>query len=824
MASLPTGSDELVYLHTEELSVTIKGPATHPEFQGVEYQEGDSHLKVVCSESFECQLREMEATGAVINGTGSCVGEYVIAPMFYEQQRYEIIIEAADGHKAEFWHDNLNIRNKVTRASRQHEILSGILNFGNEIGQSELIVRLDGADYLRLEIEVFPTKISYKEDYQAIITDVTTEIYNLVFDFLKKTYQGYRQSEHVASSPVEFFAVIRKIYGDFIKSADMILSQPHHVLETTHAVLPGHKVKRVDNRGIRWIEKHPEYAVQKNGTVAAEKALAVRKQVTYDTKENRLTKYILISTAKKLEHFRRNYLRLQRQEDEAITCEIDTMIQGIRRRYSASFLAEVGAHEASAGLSLVFSMAPGYRDLYKYYLMLLHGLSISGDVFQISIKDLALLYEYWCFIKLNCMMKERYQLVSQDIIQAQGNGLYVSLVKGSASRVKYRNPSNGETITLSYNPKETETPTGTQRPDNVLMLEKKGANVNYEYVFDAKYRINPALPGTDYYQSISQQPGPEVGDINTMHRYRDAIVYQSGASPYERKMFGAYVLFPYHNEAEYRSHKFFESIRKVNIGGLPFLPSATELVSSMLDELVSDSPESAFERATLPIGIEEKLAKVDWSHRDVLVGALSSTKQLDVCLQHRFYHIPCSRLKDSDLPIHTIALYQSQKQFGAKSGIRYYGEVIRSTVVHRRDISELPKDSDELYYRFEIKSWKELPKPITVKEAGITAHLLTNRFLLEHSQEVPELRLRSENEYRLYRELKRALNSTEINEEGTDVGFRFEDAMVVFEEGKINTYRDGKIISQFSIDTFTRSPNGVFRQLQRIIAERVKVD
>ncbi len=818
MASLPTGSDELVYLHTEKLSVTIKGPASHPEFQGVEYREGDSRLKVVCSEPFECQLREKEATGAVINGTGSCVGDYVIAPMFYEQQRYEIIIEAADKHKAEFWHDNLNIRNKVTRASRQHEILSGILNFGNEIGQSDLIVRLDGADYLRMEIEVFPTKISYKEDYQAIVTDVTTEIYNLVFDFLKKTYQGYRQSEHVASSPVEFFAVIRKIYGDFIKSADMILSQPHHVLETTHAVLPGHKVKRVDSRGVRWIEKHPEYTMRKDGTVAAEKALAVRKQVTYDTKENRLTKYILISTAKKLERFRRNYLRLQRQEDEAVTREIDAMIQGIRRRYSASFLAEVGAHEASAGLSLVFSMAPGYRDLYKYYLMLLHGLSISGDVFQISIKDLAVLYEYWCFIKLNCMMKERYQLVSQDIIQAQGNGLYVSLVKGSASRVKYRNPSNGETITLSYNPKETETPTGTQRPDNVLMLEKKGAKVNYEYVFDAKYRINPALPGTDYYQSISQQPGPEVGDINTMHRYRDAIVYQSGASPYERKMFGAYVLFPYHNEAEYRSHRFFESIRKVNIGGLPFLPSATELVSSMLDELVSDSPESAFERATLPVGIEEKLAKVDWSRRDVLAGALSSVKQLDVCLQHRFYHIPCSRLKDSDLPIHTIALYQSQKLFGAKSGIRYYGEVIRSTIVQRREISELPKDSDELYYRFEVKSWKELPKPIAVKEVGITAQLLTNRFLLEHSREIPELRLRSESEYRLYCELKRALNSTEINEEGAEVGFRYEDALVVFEDGKINVYADGKIITQYSLDSFTRSPNGVFRQLKAVLS------
>ena len=164
----------------------------------------------------------------------------------------------------------------------------------------------------------------------------------------------------------------------------------------------------------------------------------------------------------------------------------------------------LSAKEASSGMSLVFSMAPGYRDLYKYYLMLLRGLSITGDVFNISVKDLALLYEYWCFIKLNSMMKDRYELISQDIVKVQGNGLFVSLVKGSSSKVKYRNSENGEVITLSYNPKSGQVPTVAQKPDNVLSLEKKtvnqvGKKVKYEYVFDAKYRVNPALEGSDYY-------------------------------------------------------------------------------------------------------------------------------------------------------------------------------------------------------------------------------------------------------------------------------------------------------------------------------------
>lgn len=814
MDSLHTGSDELVYIQTDKVSVTIKGPAAHPNFQGVEYQEGNSSLKVFCDDDFELSLKGQAAVGVLAVNNSVHSGIYAVPPLFFEQQRYEIIIDAADGCHVSFWHDNLNIRNKVSCIGRRDNMLSGMISFGNEIGLSDFVIQVNGVNYLRLVVEVFPTKISYREDYQAIVADVTEEIYNIVFDFLKKTYLGYQQSDHIGNSPVEFFAIIRKIFSDFLKAADMILSTPHHVLETHREVLPGHKIKRVDAKSIRWIEKHPDHACHTPRGIAVDKALAIKKHVTYNTKENQLTKYILQSTEKKLDSFRHSYQRLQRAEDKAILTQIDDMIKALRRRSSASFLADVQAHEGSSGLSLVFPMAPGYRDLYKYYLMLLHGLSITGDVFQISIKDLALLYEYWCFIKLNSLMKERYELISQDIIQVHGNGLYVSLVKGTGSRVKYRNPTTGETITLSYNPKEANVPTVTQRPDNVLTLEKRGANVKYEYVFDAKYRINPALPGTDYYNTISHRPGPEVSDINAMHRYRDAIVYQHGAAAFERTMFGAYVLFPYNNEAEYKHHKFYESIGKVNIGGLPFLPSALELVSSMLDELVSDSPDSAFERATLPVGIDEKLAKVDWTRRDVLVGSLSGTQQLAICKANNFYHTPARHVKESSLPIHTIAIYQSKKLFGANAGIRYYGEVVRCIPVKRREIKEIPKDSDELYYRFEVKEWKELARPIAIKEAGIIKPEYTNRFLLEHSTQFPELKLRSEEEFRLYMELKRALNSTEINDEDKDIGFRFNDSLIIFEGGNICVYQDKKCRLKYTASEFGRRPNAVFRSIQ----------
>lgn len=813
MDSLHIGSDELVYLQTDKVRLTIKGKAVHPRFDNVEQK---SVLKVKSNDEFTISIKDDTARADEFAVNNVFVGEYILMPLFYEQQSYEIIIEADADCNVEFWHENYNMRKAITAVGRSTHILSGIINFGNDIGLSDFVVKINDEDYLRITLEVFPSKLSYKEDYQAILNDVTAEVYNIIFDFLRKTYVGYQQNDKIGNSPVEFFAIIDKIFNDLLNAADMVLRQPHHQLGNIREILPSHKVRQMDNNSIRWLQRHPQYVAVKGNILLAERTLAIRKQITYNTRENRLIKHILKSTIRKLYNFRKYYLRLQREIDKNVINKIDVMIQAINRRCNSGILASVNTEEESFGLSLVFSMAPGYRELYKCYLMLSRGLSVTGDVFNISVKDLALLYEYWCFIKLNSLLRnsKNYILLSQNIVRVQGNGLYVSLVKGRGTKVKYQNIKTKELVTLAYNYKEVDVPTVNQKPDNILTLEKKGTDIQYEYIFDAKYRINPALPSSYYYNAIGHTPGPEVDDINTMHRYRDAIVYRNESKRFERMMFGAYVLFPYDNEAEYRKHRFYTSIEKVNIGGLPFLPSATALVQDLLEQLIDDSPISILEKATLPRGIEEKLAKVDWSVRDVLIGVLSSKKQLDVCLEYGFYHIPVAKIKDSEMPVRYIAIYQSKKMFDAESGIRYYGEVTKCIPVSRKDIKELPSKKEELYYRFEVKEWKKLDRVIAPKELGFVRYF-TNLFLLKNSTEVPELWIRSEEEYRLYYELKRAIANTVINDNEDAVGFSFAGFNLSFADGKILVSTSGRIFSQYDIEEFSKRPNTVFRQMQK---------
>ena len=277
-------------------------------------------------------------------------------------------------------------------------------------------------------------------------------------------------------------------------------------------------------------------------------------------------------------------------------------------------------------------------------------------------------------------------------------------------------------------------------------------------------------------------------------------------------------MFPYANKEEYRNHRFFKSIEKVNIGGLPFLPSETSMVQDLLDALITDSPDSAFERATLPRGIEDKLAKTDWSKRDVIVGALRNKTQLETCLQHKFYHIPVARIKDVDLPIHFVAIYQSINIFGREAGIRYYGEVTKTSIVNRRDITEIPKTSNDEYYRFEIKEWKELNVPLVAKEVR-DFPFFTNIFLLQHCSDVPDLHICSEEEYRLYTELRRLANDTSINENDAEPGFKLEDKTVLMENGKIVVLKNGTKVEQISIESFARKPRESTRKIAKYFSD-----
>lgn len=195
--------------------------------------------------------------------------------------------------------------------------------------------------------------------------------------------------------------------------------------------------------------------------------------------------------------------------------------------------------------------------------------------------------------------------------------------------------------------------------------------------------------------------------------------------------------------------------------------------------------------------------------RDVLCGTMRNTMQLDICLAKKFYHIPAVRLKPGDFPLRYIALYQSLHKFGDRAGIIYYGEIEKYALTKRRDIAEIPRDSNELYYRFDIKEWKRLPSPV-LPDNGDFINLTTSLFLLTHSHTTSELNLASSRELLLYRKIER-LVSGEISEIPSDGG----KGVLRFSHDTLSFFFDGKETFSVPIDEYKKNPLSSFRYILR---------
>jgi len=815
MDTLLTGSDivdttrehELISVWNEYLAFTIKGKASHPN-SNYEYVEEKSSVKVHVSGG-EFSVRIFGKNDDFENVDDGFFYSKS-RPLFFEQRNYTIAIEFYKNKPediVEFWHESKLIRDKITetgKLNRDKETkLSGTINFGNEIGSSKFEIRINGRTTLTIEIEVFPTKLDYKSDYEAMLQQVSDEVHELAFDFLKKTYQNVGLGNSKGVALTTFWTLINHVFDKMLVATRVIIDKSHHELIKTVEIMPTYKIRGAAAQTIKWMNSHPQAATRTaSGKVHFEKALGVKKYVTLDTYENQFVKYVLESTLTRLTELEKAYTRTEKSRiiDIEVVNRINAMQSQIRKLLKFSFLNEVSTLKHMQSMSLVFAMALGYRELYKCYLILNKGLSLHGDIFRISMKDTALLYEYWCFIMLNKILKEskdnlgnnKYKLLKLDILKVNYAGLTVVLKKGKASEVKYLNLRTNEIISLKYNPPISNLPTVAQRPDNVLTLEKKDhiLKKSFEYIFDAKYRINMALPGTEYARDYLK-PGPELDSINAMHRYRDAIVSNASKSyiaNYERRMFGAYVLFPYSNEEEYKEHKLYQSIETMNIGGLPFLPSHTKLVEKILDQLISDSDESAFERATLPVGIEERLKDVDLSDRNVLVGMINSYKQYKQCIEERTYYISATKIADNSFPFEYIALHQTKQSNTGLVGIQKYGRIRKYT----KKYIDLQGNGENVErqecYVFDIVDWEKLESPIEVEDDDhISDRYYTNIELLKNCETRQELSMESTEQLRLFNELRRITKvSIDIADENRIQGFRYNGGYITVEGDNIH--------------------------------------
>lgn len=741
---------ELLYVETDLFTLILKGRPVHPAIESLHphHDEARALLEVNPIGCSLLQCKHFDPKEGSIP-----YGKQYVYPFLYEQQSYQLLIKGRPGVEVAFFHENQRIRESITAVGGDRSLLMGAMNFYNDVGYSELEVRREDRPLLIIKLEIFPSKIDYRMDYYNLLQEVNQEVYNLSYDFMRTTFLEMKIKEADNISHGEFFSILRGIYKHFTEAFHRIREVPHHTLVSTERVIPSSRVKKINQKSIQWINRRQKHYDEELGLPV--NLLEIKKRPSFDTFENRFVKWMIKQISKRIGVFLFRYHRLYQESVEERVCqEAQSMSQQLSSMVSQTFLADVGEIHQLASLSLVLQMAPGYRDLYKYFLLLSKGLTINGELCNLSMKEIWKIYEYWCFLRINRILRQKYCLIKHNLISIDYSGIYLTLVTSKKAEVKYRNPKNGEVFKLSYNSAEGELVTTAQRPDHVLTLQKEGSTTLYKFIFDAKYRINPAYPCSRYAHSYST-PGPEEDTINNMHRYRDAIVSTGKSNEYRRIIVGAYVLFPYHNEEEFSHHVFYKSIAKVNVGAFPFLPGHEELLSTFLEDLVEETPLSTFERNLLPAGSDEYQESMCFA-QNVLVGNVASENHLDLFLQDQLFFLPCRRVSFLHRNLTYIALYL-RKDIGRKAyGVVYYALIQRVDRIKREAIPLPCYHGNDGYYLFHVSKWQELKPPILPEGYGVCGtHLYTNEMLLLKASALPELSIKTVEEWRIWLELRR---------------------------------------------------------------------
>ena len=731
MAAQPLSPYKILELHTKDLGITIKSK-TPPLF------ENDTETAKISSVDITAaSLKHIKLDSCGIDKkytvTFPSHVQFDTVPLFYENTDYEIVIQSNDGKRVCIFHENPDICKRIAPVTDGDEhIISGIVNFGNSIGLSEFKIIHNGNEAVILDIEIFPTKIGYKDDFRMMLTDISDEIYSSAIDYLKREYK-WLQSYSTSGTPSEnFMSIVSEVFDGYIKTA------PYAVKSVEYTAL--NKPRVFASGSERILAQYMEYT----------------HCIAYDTPKTRFIKFLLSSTARLLHDFDKSCFEYDKFSE---------MISEINDFDSKTFSGDFQNFTAANVMPSVAKTDLAFHIFYEYSMILKSALTINGDVFKMSVPDTAQLYGYWCFIRLTRIIKDLdCRLISNDLINTSQNGTTVKFPKNNECNIIFTNPRADEIITLKYIP-------AIDKLSFITLTVENQNNSQRQYIFAPRYRVATTPNG-----NIE----PHYEDIDVMHRYRNTSL-GTGKNDSDIQTRGAYVLFPYSDEEIYSEHPFYKSIETANVGGLPFLPDASQLTETLLQSIITESEPK---RIILPQGYESVLSNLDFNECDVLVGSFGSVEQFNDNLENRYYYIPERNFELERLPIHAVALYQSEKLFGKDAAVRYWGDITGCRRVKRKSI-KFPmrrNNPDEWYYVFSIREWKTLPSPIKTKGEGVFKPKYTNMFLLHNTDYSYELfDIRSGENFRLIYELKYILNSALKNKDtNKTLAFRLNSGEAVY--------------------------------------------
>ena len=588
-------------------------------------------------------------------------------PFFFDYTDYFVTVMFDKASRPEKEGDAL-VRTRlqsVQRTSDYHPgggFLTCFLNYQNDIGNSDLTI-----DYVvngekrcfTFGYQVLSSKLDYHTHWKRIVDDIEAEYRMLAFDYLRQTYHSFTQNPEGESTDLIWWNLFKAKHEEFLKACHLILDRPRRKSRTTVEYL------RPDQ--LKWLTPQLENQLVEHRQDISVKYRQEQYTLSNDTPENRFLKHAVFSIANTFQVLSNAILSRNGLSENACREIRDQRLKLIRLR-NHPFFRTIGKYSGLNQESLILQRAAGYSTVARIYVLLKASYSLQNGAFTLETKNIAELYEIWCFIEVRNIVRDLFgrhgdRLEVEDLNRQELNGRFTrNLETGSKSKVVFR--QNGiELAELYYNSKTGTTdtdgipssvsPSGVaQKPDIVLQLTRSflDSHIKLTYLFDAKYRLR----NDERQEGGFDQPPDDA--INQMHRYRDAIYYQDAEmSSLRKEVIGGYILYPGqgHN-ARLENQQFYKSIKDINIGAFPLRPCDDEnrkYLEEFIQKLTQEDTQQHIAKSIPQKGMTWQL-DLPGSLQGSTVFVFGTTHgqdQLDQIEQHHLYILPLRAAEQQDI-------------------------------------------------------------------------------------------------------------------------------------------------------------------------------
>lgn len=506
----------------------------------------------------------------------------------FEQTDYTVFAQSKTGAPLRIRH-----RDPVLVQSLQHardgRVVHGTINFGAQVGRSRFVVEVAGVPQVAFLVEVFPSKLDYRRDYAALRDDVAEVAADLVFEYLRATYAPGWQGAPGMPGSIAWMTLLRHVADDLEQALGYIARQPHWDARRVVEVHRADRIRRPDaalRRAVSRGRGRGMWQIVAAGVPVRERLPGARSRYTLDTPEHRwLAARLALIHTRLTDLHAEEARRRPSTRRQTVREELEALQHRIVRLRRLPVIQEAEGEPPDQPPWRLLT-APGYREAFRACLCLQRGLYLEGGPLRLVLKELHLLYEYWCFLTLVRLVAEAVgsRVPVRSLIAVERRGLHVRLRKGRAQTVSFP-LAQRQRLDLIYNPRFGGPGyLVPQQPDLMLAVRRADATIA-RYVFDAKYRLD-ASPS---YRRRYGLPGPPTEALNTLHRYRDAIQDRRRGSG-ERAVVQAVALFPYREEAPglFEKSRLRRMLDEIGVGAIPLLPGHTAHLAAWLKGLIGE--------------------------------------------------------------------------------------------------------------------------------------------------------------------------------------------------------------------------------------------